>query len=60
MNAPELNEAMRSVAAMLEADSSDARAGLGALLREIAASRPELVQAEAARLDLQRLGLPVR
>lgn len=37
--------------------SADARAGLGALLREIANRDPDLIEKVAAELQLRRLGL---
>ena len=51
---------LKTLAVALMSDSSDWRAGIGALLREIEAHEPGFIQRIAAVDQLRRLGLSTR
>lgn len=52
-----LDDLLQHAGELLSISSADARAGLGALLREIAYRDPQMIERAAAEVQLRRLGI---
>jgi hypothetical protein len=55
-----LAQVLTECLADLDLSSADGRAGLGAVMRQLEEEAPNEIQASAARLSLQALGLSMR
>lgn len=57
---PARTERLSKILEGIDLTSADGRAGMRTLLRELESLSPGLIESEAARLTLARLGLAVR